>query len=270
MEGGQEKNLPFMAVGRLQDEITLASYPATGASSEQETDAASPSVVFGKLLKAAKKKLRKGEKTRLQWNDGSVCCILDMKGELLYCVVTTELSYPEKLAYGCLRDLEKQVAVLDTTGDLTASQQAEMVAWMKEICNRYEDREQWEDLEKAMNVVSHTGDKMAANAAGLQKTTQAASAMGKNAQMMHENSTLFVEKGADLDQTYKNRNMRFVCLIGIVVLLLVFIGAAMLMRSAAPDDAKPAQDPAAAAELVEAVSTRLLAGDEDPHPSLRQ
>merc|ERR1740121_2966906 len=71
--------------------------------------------VFTKLLAAAASKLSAGQRTRLQWNDGSVCCLMDPKGEYLYCVVTTLLTYPERLAYQLLYDF---IAVVSQEPDL--------------------------------------------------------------------------------------------------------------------------------------------------------
>merc|ERR1719401_1230074 len=93
--------LPFIAVGRVSDTVTLASF----ATDDSAPQTAQTKEVFRKLLAAAASKLSPGQRTRLQWNDGSVCCLMDPKGELLYCVVTSLLTYPERLAYQLLYDV---------------------------------------------------------------------------------------------------------------------------------------------------------------------
>merc|ERR1712242_594435 len=97
--------LPFLAVGRVKDATVLASYVNTDLDSEGRT-----METFKTLLKAAANKLSPGQRTRLQWNDGSVCCLMDSKGENLYCVVTSLLTYPERLAYQLLYDLVAQAS----------------------------------------------------------------------------------------------------------------------------------------------------------------
>merc|ERR1740121_13051 len=96
--------------------------------------------VFTKLLAAAASKLSAGQRTRLQWNDGSVCCLMDPKGELLYCVVTSLLTYPERLAYQLLYDLQAQTT---QETDLETSQEDDLMARlepkMKDLVKYYED-----------------------------------------------------------------------------------------------------------------------------------
>merc|ERR1719203_2338213 len=107
--------LPFLAFGRVKDCTVLSYYINTDADAEDKT-----MDVFKKLLAAAASKLSAGQRTRLQWNDGSVCCLMDSKGENLYCVVTSLLTYPERLAYQLLYDLVAQASqdqTLATAGE---------------------------------------------------------------------------------------------------------------------------------------------------------
>ncbi|CAJ1385654.1 unnamed protein product [Effrenium voratum] len=98
-------NLPFLAVGRVKDSVTLAYYidPENVEQQEQTQE------VFQKLLKASSQKLAAGQRTRLQWNNGSVCCLMDEQARLLYCVVTSLLTYPERQAYQLLYDFRALV-----------------------------------------------------------------------------------------------------------------------------------------------------------------
>merc|ERR1712113_171027 len=96
--------------------------------------------VFKKLLAAAASKLSAGQRTRLQWNDGSVCCLMDSKGENLYCVVTSLLTYPERLAYQLLYDL---VAQASQEPDLATAPEhglnERLQTKMKDMVTYYED-----------------------------------------------------------------------------------------------------------------------------------
>jgi len=137
--GWGSKGLPFLAVGRVERSVRLAYYINTDTEESQKATMD----VFTKLLAAAASKLSPGQRTRLQWNDGSVCCLMDPKGELLYCVVTSLLTYPERLAYQLLYDLQAQVATVDV--DIASPNMEEdglmkkLEPKMKDLVKYYED-----------------------------------------------------------------------------------------------------------------------------------
>lgn len=149
--------LPFLAVGRVEDSTTLASFCPDTIAQAQQRDTED---VFKKLLTAAGKKLRHGEKTRLQWNDGSVCCLMDNNKVLLYCVVTSDLQYPERLAYGMLVDLMKVVDKKSRDGGVSPEEAKEneltshIRSDMQSLMEKYEDQNQWHSLMDALNQVS--------------------------------------------------------------------------------------------------------------------
>jgi len=134
-DGWGNKMLPFLAVGRVKDATMLACHINTESDAEDKT-----MDVFKKLLAAAASKLSAGQRTRLQWNDGSVCCLMDSKGENLYCVVTSLLTYPERLAYQLLYDL---VAQASTEPDLATAEENSLNdrlgPKMKDLVTYYED-----------------------------------------------------------------------------------------------------------------------------------
>lgn len=97
--------------------------------------------IFQKLLNAAARKLSPGHRLRLQWNEGSVCCAMDVQGAYLYCVVTAEVSYPEPLAQRLLGDLQREVSkepaeVLDALPELGLH--ARLGAKLTELIAQYE------------------------------------------------------------------------------------------------------------------------------------
>jgi len=135
--GWGTKGLPFLAVGKVKGAVRLAYYLNTDTTTDSQQATMD---VFTKLLAAAASKLSPGQRTRLQWNDGSVCCLMDPKGELLYCVVTSLLTYPERLAYQMLYDLQ---AYIQQDGDVEDKREDELQQRlepkMKELVKYYED-----------------------------------------------------------------------------------------------------------------------------------
>ncbi|CAE7724870.1 unnamed protein product [Symbiodinium microadriaticum] len=129
-------SLPFLAVGRVKDSVTLAYYidPESVEQQEQTQE------VFQKLLKASSQKLAAGQRTRLQWNNGSVCCLMDEQARLLYCVVTSLLTYPERQAYQLLYDfrglVERDDANLDEAEKHALNEK--LAEQMRDLVKKYE------------------------------------------------------------------------------------------------------------------------------------
>lgn len=135
-ESWNDRMLPFVAVGRVKDGVTLAYYVGEGTPERREQ----MKDIFGKLLGAAAQKLQAGQRTRLAWNDGSVCCLMDQQGVLLYCVVTAALTYPERLAYQLLHDLvvaTQALPGLETEGEHAFNGQLQPK--MRDLTRQYED-----------------------------------------------------------------------------------------------------------------------------------
>merc|ERR1719323_484925 len=103
----EDRPLPFLAVGRIQDQVILACWVSADIPDqfEQETKG-----IFVKLLGAAAEKLSPGQKMRFTWNEGCVCVYKDEQSHLLYGLITALQSYPETYAFQALYDLKTAVA----------------------------------------------------------------------------------------------------------------------------------------------------------------
>eukprot|EP00747_Dinoflagellata_sp_TGD_P169596 gnl/TRDRNA2_/TRDRNA2_198951_c0_seq1.p1 gnl/TRDRNA2_/TRDRNA2_198951_c0~~gnl/TRDRNA2_/TRDRNA2_198951_c0_seq1.p1 ORF type:complete len:213 (+),score=27.44 gnl/TRDRNA2_/TRDRNA2_198951_c0_seq1:80-718(+) len=130
-------SLPFLAVGRVAEGITIANYNTSDTEEvrEQMRD------IFKKLLGAAQHKLQKGQRMRLEWSEATVCCLMDQTGQFLYCVITGTHAYPEPLAYRLLYDLVVAVQSIDEKyrmGEENCAQEI-LVTRMRELITQYED-----------------------------------------------------------------------------------------------------------------------------------
>eukprot|EP00929_Paragymnodinium_shiwhaense_P060024 TRINITY_DN30013_c0_g1_i1.p1 TRINITY_DN30013_c0_g1~~TRINITY_DN30013_c0_g1_i1.p1 ORF type:complete len:178 (-),score=52.90 TRINITY_DN30013_c0_g1_i1:75-608(-) len=146
------KALPFMAFGRVKDAITLATLSLQGDDASAEERRVKTEEIFKKLLAAAAQKLKPGQRTRLQWNDGSVCCLMDATGEYLYCVVNSFMEYPEYYAYELLREFMGEVQKVPglkeaSENGLTESLKPLMMKLM----------EKYEDPNTVMGLTRHSG-----------------------------------------------------------------------------------------------------------------
>lgn len=211
-EGWGDKMLPFLAVGRVKDNVTLAFYIATDTEEQREQT----KDVFRKLLAAASSKLQAGQRTRLQWNDGSVCCLMDQQGALLYCVVTSLLTYPERLAYQLLYDLV--VAVQQLSGLETAAEHAlndQLQPRMRELILQYEDPKNFPQMQMALGAGGRES--------GLGPMTQDAVQANANA---------------------RNRKYLVYCLLSLVILavIIVVIVASVSGGGGGNNDATPAPE----------------------------
>jgi len=140
MESGP---LPFVGVGRVEDAVTLATY--TTLESEEKKEEVQG--IFAKILSAAPKRLKKGERTRLQWGEGSICCATDLEGTYFYCVFTSTLTYSEGLAYKLIYDMIAAVGKLDDAGTAVEALEDSLRARMKELVEAYEAKSDIKELQ---------------------------------------------------------------------------------------------------------------------------
>merc|ERR1719422_383080 len=100
------------------------------------------------LLEAAASHLKAGQRTRLPWANGSVCCLMDSTGDYLYCLVTSVVTYPEKLAYRLLYDL---VGTASKIPDLENYPEngltEELLPKMKELVLHYQDTKEFPQID---------------------------------------------------------------------------------------------------------------------------
>eukprot|EP00930_Biecheleria_cincta_P015537 TRINITY_DN12923_c0_g2_i2.p1 TRINITY_DN12923_c0_g2~~TRINITY_DN12923_c0_g2_i2.p1 ORF type:complete len:213 (-),score=53.09 TRINITY_DN12923_c0_g2_i2:299-937(-) len=136
------KQLPFLAVGRVKDSKPLAMKRVTDEVDVEQQKGQAVEDIFKKLLGAAQTKLKPGQRTRLQWNDGSVCCMLDSTGLLLFCLLTSSMEYPEQVAFALLQELNTKVSELNVDVE-TATENGldqELGHKMEELLANYEHR----------------------------------------------------------------------------------------------------------------------------------
>lgn len=129
--------LPFLAVGRVKGSKVLAFHTTSAECKDLYRE------IFQKLLTVAAERLTNGQRTRLQWGNGSVCCLMDQQGTFLYVVMTAVVVYPERLAYQLLYDFAVVVQQHESKqGALEDEKSAEpMVPRLRELVAWYEDPE---------------------------------------------------------------------------------------------------------------------------------
>eukprot|EP00928_Gymnodinium_smaydae_P081170 TRINITY_DN64732_c0_g1_i1.p1 TRINITY_DN64732_c0_g1~~TRINITY_DN64732_c0_g1_i1.p1 ORF type:complete len:240 (-),score=35.95 TRINITY_DN64732_c0_g1_i1:275-967(-) len=133
-----KKGWLFLAVGRVKDSVTLASYSSTESIQQGEHI---EKECFKKILAAAHRKLQAGMRMRMLWNKCAVMRWMDNKGELLYCVVTSSWDYPEQKAYELLKELMSHVTIGDALGAAEHGLMDALTDPMEELINKYEDGE---------------------------------------------------------------------------------------------------------------------------------
>eukprot|EP00927_Polykrikos_kofoidii_P075295 TRINITY_DN71430_c0_g1_i1.p1 TRINITY_DN71430_c0_g1~~TRINITY_DN71430_c0_g1_i1.p1 ORF type:complete len:214 (+),score=43.78 TRINITY_DN71430_c0_g1_i1:88-729(+) len=183
--------IPFLGVGRVEDTVILASF--SGAQSEEQKELHRD--VFRKLLKAASVKLGKTHRTRLQWNEGSVCILMDQQGALLYCAVTDQLAYPERMAYQLLFDLVVAVQQLKCTDRPEEDGLNEaLLPRMKALVSHYEDPANFPQLRTAMERISIGGSHapMEGHMAGGHFVSEAARLSARRGMTMRNKAIVFV------------------------------------------------------------------------------
>lgn len=221
--------LPFLAIGRVgkpgHPAVTLATFDCADSDDQR----ARVQEIFKKLLTAAAKKLVAGQKTRLQWNEGSVCCMRDSTGNLLYCLVTANMDYPERFAYQCMTDLNQQLtgmtdafkrATAGSDGDENILQE-EMQAPMRELIEKYENPHSPE-LEAAMSKIIVTKQRMQAGVNQMGANRQEVQDLERSTGALAASSANLQRSGRDLHSRMWWQNpMVMAALCAIVTLLII-------------------------------------------------
>merc|ERR1712083_1076337 len=120
--------------------------------------------VFQKLLQAAGTRMSAGQRTKLQFLDGQLCCVVDQEGAMLYCVVTSRVAYPERLAFLILYDLMHEVSSAGKAPEIDLASCAEngldgvLHEKMKELVRQYESPESYMLVEAATSGRNENGD----------------------------------------------------------------------------------------------------------------
>jgi len=162
-------NLPFVALGRVKDATTLATWHSSPQSGPSDRE------LFGKLLVASQKRLEPGQRTRLkQHHGGSVCCMLDARGMLVVCLTTTTLEYPERLAFLLLQELLAYVYEQTGGGEVGAAAesiaalpsdglQAALSGRIQDLVVKYEDPAQADQHMQALGQLDNVKSVMRRN-----------------------------------------------------------------------------------------------------------
>jgi len=213
--GSWAKALPFLAVGRVKDATTLASHSDTETVQQREQT----EEIFKKLLAAARQKLKPGQRTRLQWNDGSVCCLMDQQGTLLYCVVTSFMEYPERFAYQLLQELMGAVQKLGSADDASENGLTDALQKnMQELLEKYEDPGNFDQTQQALDKVNVVKSVMQENIRQATETGRNVQDLQSKSGKMADSAKLFKQTGENVRDKYAMRNKMCYLIMAAVVL----------------------------------------------------
>eukprot|EP00929_Paragymnodinium_shiwhaense_P097652 TRINITY_DN59285_c0_g1_i1.p1 TRINITY_DN59285_c0_g1~~TRINITY_DN59285_c0_g1_i1.p1 ORF type:complete len:263 (-),score=90.46 TRINITY_DN59285_c0_g1_i1:106-894(-) len=234
----QAKALPFVAVGRVKDAVCLALCSSADAQDQEEHTA----VTFGKLLQAAKIKLKPGHRTRLQLNKGSLVCMMDQKGEILLCVVTAFLQYPERFAYQMLSELNgiiKNKEWLDEKEfqdfqDIQAFSKGGLNKFLKPkmlaLIDKYDDPANFDQFQKAMSKINTVKDNMKANIAQVQETGQNMQALQSKTEGMASSASAFNQASAEVEDKYRCELLKERLITAVSGLLVLGVGGYLFYK----------------------------------------
>lgn len=198
-------NLPFVGVGRVADAVILATWHAVPGEGKADRE------MFQKLVVASQKKLRPGQRTRLmQQQGGAVSCMLDARGELVVCVTTSTMDYPEKMAFGLLQELLAHIyELLGGCGEAGAPSEAiaavpaeglqsQLVPRIQELVGQYEDPAKADQYMQTMGQMDKVTSMMKQNLAKVADTSQNLDALNDKVGLMKDAAAGFAEDSSDL------------------------------------------------------------------------
>lgn len=221
---GPEKSnaLPFLAVGRVKDATSLAAYSALEETSQREQT----EEIFKKLLIAARQKLKPGARQRLQWNEGSVCILMDQQGELVFCVYTSLMDYPERCAFQLLQEFMQTVHTEGRTQLVSENGLTQALKpKMQELLDKYEDYEKLDKSAQTLDKMTVVKSVMQDNISKVSDTAGQLKDLRLKTDNMAESSRLFNQESRSVRQRYSCRD-RIMTVRGLLVVLMVVLFAA--------------------------------------------
>jgi len=254
----EDRALPFLAVGRLRDQTILATFCEMIRGQAQTED------IFKKLLEASKAKLSPGQRQRLQWGNGSVCCLLDMQGESLYCLITAQMEYPERLAYELLQELNQYVyhnhgAELSTAEQYSLNKT--LKPYMEKLIRKYEDPKSFDRISTLLAKTNVVKNVMQDSVRKVVETGESLQELEAKAGKMSEHSRHFATTSREVRRHFwwKNTKMWFAAILVVVIIVVILI---FTLRS--PSGTSPPPTPVPKAPVEEKTKPK----DEDPQPKI--
>jgi len=216
---GNETPLPFLTIGRLHDQKILAS---VGDQSEVTI------TTFVKLLEASRYKLAPGKRLRLAWGEGSVCCQLDERGEILYSLVTASLDYPERLAFQLLNELQDSVrqrlSPEEVTNMTSLPHESVIISKMQDLLANYRDprrADKLADLYTKTRLVKGATEQSIRN---VLKNSEPISSLEIASQEMDMNGRQFQNNAQNLKKHFWWKNVSFMAGMGLAGVLFLVLG----------------------------------------------
>eukprot|EP00927_Polykrikos_kofoidii_P026266 TRINITY_DN23420_c0_g1_i1.p1 TRINITY_DN23420_c0_g1~~TRINITY_DN23420_c0_g1_i1.p1 ORF type:complete len:246 (-),score=55.36 TRINITY_DN23420_c0_g1_i1:163-900(-) len=226
-EAPKEKAVTFLAVGRVADGCCLATCNNDGVPEKQYNDAIQ---VFKKLLTAAKAKLKPGYRMRLAYGEGSITCLVDARGEFLFCVVTANQEYPEKFAYQLLSEFQGTVREIDENKLDEAKEGGLMEALgakMLKTLHKYEDPANFDMFIKVMSKISTVKSTMQDNIARAQETQASLGTLSSKTEGMEQAGGMFANTAQETADRYAyelwKQQMITMATTGIIVAIFVYM-----------------------------------------------
>lgn len=251
----EEKALPFLAVGRVRDQTIMATFCEMIRGQAQTED------IFKRLLEASKAKLAPGQRQRLQWGNGSVCCLLDMQGESLYCLITAQMEYPERLAYQLLQELNQHAYHNHGAELLTAeaySLNKALQPFMENLIRKYEDPKSFDRISTLLAKTNTVKTVMQDSVRKVVETGESLQELEAKAGRMSEQSRAFASTSREVRRHFWFKNKKL-CFAGVLALVIIAIILGVTLHS--PSSSQDPNNPKSRSQLAAA---HLAATNQPP------
>jgi hypothetical protein len=183
--------------------------------------------IFKRLLEASRQKLASGQRQRLQWNSGSVCCLLDSQGICLYSLVTESVDYPERLAFSLLQEFMQDVqlahgAQLESAGPYSLNKP--MHPRMQELLTHYEDPKLLDPKLQSVTAKSeHIKQMMQKNIRKALETDESLNAIDEHSQYFADDAAQLGSRARRLRKKLWCQRFKLLLLFGAVLSFIIFL-----------------------------------------------
>ncbi|KAH0476339.1 MAG: hypothetical protein KVP17_003544 [Porospora cf. gigantea B] len=216
------RNLSFIGVGRVRDHLLIASQFDRMLSSEKsEIEEA-----FTGHLSAASGRITPGGRDKRPFKDGTFFLLADRELQFLYGVLVSNKTYPERVAYQVLQEVQQAIRRADDCPTLNSIDRHNGLTRyirqdLRQCMEKYDNAAAVDKTSEVAGKVDNVKGVMTENINKVMATHANLQDLEGKTDQMHENAEMFGKNAGELKRLMYRRKMKITIIIVILVIAAI-------------------------------------------------